>query len=281
MTYLSRLNSCLYFIVLFIFASPSLYAAEQALEIIGLNSTAIMNKAALLAQEPIDIKMDYNRAYPGQLRSYRSVPLCRLLQGQNISAKSVLEFVALDSFSVFIPAHLVTRCNKGESIAYLAIEPEEKWPVLFNHTGTTAGPFSVIWTDPQLSYISDEYWAWSVVKIIEHKSINRSDVIAAPSHFVSQKQRTHVLRGYQVYVSHCASCHTINHQGKADIGPDLNRPKNPLDYYPDIRVLKQFIRDPQSVRKRDKGRMSGSSTVGLNDDDLNDLIEYFRYTRDA
>ncbi|WP_083503193.1 c-type cytochrome [Legionella birminghamensis] len=80
-----------------------------------------------------------------------------------------------------------------------------------------------------------------------------------------------------MYVSHCSSCHTIKHIGKATIGPDLIIPKTIFDYYPDNKQLKQFIRNPESVRKLPNSRMSGSSYAGLNDADLEDLIDYFEF----
>ncbi|OEH45787.1 hypothetical protein lpari_03300 [Legionella parisiensis] len=69
----------------------------------------------------------------------------------------------------------------------------------------------------------------------------------------------------------------INHIGKSKIGPDLNCPKNPLDYYPNITQLKKFIRDPKSVRSRPRGRMSGSDKQSLSDNDLDDLVQFFAY----
>lgn len=222
------------------------------------------------------VRMNYNRAYPGVMMDFSSVRMCDLLRVYAINPDNTLEFIAEDNFSVFIPAKYLLDCNPKHSIAYLAIEPHNKWPVLFNHTNTTAGPFALIWTNPKRSYISDEYWAWSVTKVIERQSISKKKVIESPTN-IPLSVRKQVLNGYQVYVSHCASCHTINHIGNASIGPDLSSPKTPLDYYSDIKLLKQFIRDPQSVRKIPNGRMSGSSTTGLHDDDLDDLIRYFQY----
>ncbi|MBI2786865.1 MAG: cytochrome c, partial [Legionella longbeachae] len=135
-----------------------------------------------------------------------------------------------------------------------------------------------IWTNPERSYISDEYWVWSVVKIVEHTAVDESIVIAPPKDIPPSNKKT-ILKGYKIYVSHCSSCHTINHIGQANIGPDLSSPNNPLDLYPNVRQLKQFIRDPQSVRKLPKGRMSGSSYIGLNNKDLDDLISYFSFIK--
>lgn len=219
------------------------------------------------------IEMDYNRAYPGTKMMYTSVRLCDLLKPYRINPAHFLEFIAADHFSVLIPASKILNCKKKGSVAYLAIEPDKKWPVLFNHTNTTAGPYAVIWTYPERASISDEYWAWSVVKIIEHDRVDDSIVISQPAHLPATIKKR-VLNGYATYVSHCSSCHTIKQIGKATIGPDLIYPKTIFDYYPDRKQLKQFIRDPQSVRNFPNSRMSGSSYIGLSEADLDDLIYY-------
>lgn len=248
----------------------------STLTIIGQNQTVILDTKQLRSLKIEAIEMNYNRAYPNTKMIYQSIKLCYLLKKYHINPANTLEFVAKDHFSVLIPANKVLNCKKNSSIAYLAIEPDEKWPILFNHTNTTAGPYAVIWTNPERSYISDEYWAWSVTKIIEHKKIDQSIVISAPAN-IPQKVKSKILNGYRIYVNHCSSCHTIKNIGKATIGPDLIYPKTIFDYYPDKKLLKQFIRNPESVRKIPNGRMSGSSYTGLNDSDLEDLIDYFDF----
>ncbi|WP_133139384.1 c-type cytochrome [Legionella genomosp. 1] len=273
---MKKFSSLMILILVALQVFPGKVCFSFPLEIKGQKQTAVLNKAELQTLKLETLEMDYSRAYPNRKMKYQTVRLCDLLDKYQISPDNILEFVANDQFSVLIPARLILNCQKNASIAYLAIEPDKKWPVLFNHTNTTAGPYAVIWTDPELSYISDEYWAWSVVQIIEHQRINESIVISAPAR-IPQKIKTRVLNGYNIYVSHCSSCHTLKHIGKATIGPDLIYPKTIFEYYPDINQLKQFIRNPDSVRKLPNSRMSGSSYVGLKDDDLDDLIDYFKF----
>ena len=266
------ISAALFFLQIY-FCQPCL---ASILTIESQMQTATLNTKQLRSLKLESVEMDYNRAYPNTKMVYQSLKLCDLLKQYHINPANILEFVAKDHFSVLIPAYKVLNCKKNASIAYLAIEPDKKWPILFNHTNTTAGPYAVIWTHPDRSYISDEYWVWSVVKIIEHQHIDESIVISAPAH-IPGKVKTKVLNGYHIYVSHCSSCHTIKHIGKATIGPDLMYPKTISDYYPDKNQLKQFIRNPESVRKIPNARMSGSSYVGLNDADLEDLIYYFEF----
>ncbi|KTD06364.1 hypothetical protein Lgra_3141 [Legionella gratiana] len=253
-----------------VFSAPD----SKSLTLITHAKMTSFSRFALINMKLETIKMDYSRAYPKRLMNYKGIRLCNLLKDYSIKPNSILEFIAEDNFSVLIPAHYVLNCNENASIAYLVIEPKNKWPILDNYTNTTAGPYALIWTNPERSYISDEYWAWSVTQIIEHTSM--TGVILAPKNLPLSRKKQ-ILNGYKVYVSHCSSCHTINYQGKASIGPDLMWPKNPFDYYPDIKQFKQFVRDPQSVRKIPNGRMSGSSYIGLHDKDLDDLICYLKF----
>lgn len=228
-----------------------------------------LSQENLDALEKYNISMDYSRAYLGKPMTYKSILMKSLLTQWGVKKEHVVELIAKDNFSVFVPAYLFFQTGKKDSIAYLALEPKECWPKLNNGTNSSAGPFQVIWTKPNYSHISDEYWAWSVTNIAIHKTYPKGS-LAPPPHTNNQS----IKHGYHIYISHCASCHTINNLGKATIGPDLGKEKNPVNCYPDISDLKAFIRNPNKFRP---GRMSGSSKVGMNDRELNYLIDYFSY----
>lgn len=246
---------------------------EATLTIESNKSNFSFSRSNILAMKNIThVLMSNNRAYPGIEINYTVIKLCDLLKPYSIDPTDMLEFIAADKFSVLIPANKVMSCDKNSAIGYLAIEPAEKWPVLNNKTNTTAGPFDVIWVNPEKSYISNEYWAWSVIKITIHKMLDPKVFMTMPI-----TRDVHIKNGFNVYISHCAGCHTINNVGKGMIGPDLNIPKNPVEYYPNDITLKKFIRDPQSVRIIKNDRMSGSGEDFLNNSDLNDLISYFHY----
>lgn len=235
------------------------------------------SRSNLLSMKGIThISMNNNRAYPKIPMTYTAIKLSELLQPYAIKPTDTLEFIAADGFCVLIPAGKIMNGDKRYSIAYLAIEPATKWPLLKYNTGTTAGPYDVIWLHPEKSYISDEYWVWSIIKIVVHKKLN-SKLVPAKPNIKNRKMQNHIGRGYDIYISHCAGCHSINHIGKGVIGPDLNLPKNPVEYYPNDDLLKKFIRDPQSVRVIKYDRMSGSNEQFLSNSDLNDLIGYFHY----
>lgn len=252
---------------------------EPALTIKSKFQNSYLARSKILSLKGVThIRLDNNRAYPKIEMTYTVIKICELLKPYGIKPKDTLEFIAADHFSVLIPAQKIMSCDKNSSIAYLAIEPTQKWPLLRYNTGTTAGPFDVVWLYPEKSYISDEYWAWSVIKIVVHTKLSSKLVPASPT-AQDKILQGHLKNGYEKYISHCAGCHSINHIGKGTIGPDLNIPKNPVEYYPNDDLLKKFIRDPQSVRIIKYDRMSGSNEKFLSDTDLNDLILYFHYMK--
>lgn len=254
-------------------ASATNKALDSILRIIAPDKSLILTKSELLYHPALaQVTINNDRAYPNKTMHHNVIPLCKLLAPFNISEQDFIELIAKDNFHVYVPSAKVMDCSKNASIAMLAIEPASKWPIIDNHTGTNAGPYEVIWLHPERSYISNEYWAWSVVTIKITRKLDYKSVLAPP-----RITNPPLINGYQLYISHCEGCHTINHIGKSNIGPDLNCPKNPLDYYPNITLLKKFIRDPKSVRSLPQGRMSGSDIESLSDIDLDDLIKFFAY----
>src|SRR5579859_3723628 len=92
---------------------------------------------------------------------YRAVPLRALLDGTR--ADDALLFVATDGFAAEIPASLILRAHGSE--AWLAIEePSRPWPALAEAKGD-AGPFYVVWTDPQAMKIGPEQWPYQLTTI--------------------------------------------------------------------------------------------------------------------
>lgn len=217
------------------------------------------------------IHMDYSRSYMGMNMTYRCILMKSLLMKLGVKKDFIVELIAKDNFSVYVPAYLFLQASDNESIAYLAIEPDNGWPKLNNGTNSSAGPYQVIWTNPNYSHISDEYWAWSVTHIAIHKDYPEKELMPPP-----KTNDGNIKLGHQIYISHCASCHAINKVGKAVIGPDLGASHNPLDYYPERSALKAFIRNPNKFRS---GRMSGSTKTGLSDSELAALIDYFEFIK--
>lgn len=268
-------------LLFFMFANFALAATPSPTLTVETPFTAkIFTRDMLLAMTVERIKMNDSRAYLNQPMSYQAIKFCDLLQPFHLLPTDTVELISSDNFAALVTAKTIMSCSNQTATGYIAIEPEHHpWPTLKynnpdkNHPDDgTAGPFAVIWVNPEQSYISNEYWAWKLVKIRVHHQLNQHDYLPAPA--TSNKK---IINGYHAYVSRCAGCHTINKIGSGVIGPDLNTPKNPTEYFPSDKVLKKFIRDPQSVRVKANDRMSGTNKEFLSDNDLDDLIAYLRY----
>jgi mono/diheme cytochrome c family protein len=179
-----------------------------------------------------------------------------------------VQFKATDGFVANIPAALFA----GGSQAWLAIEPADaKWPAL-KPGGSSAGPFYLVWLAPEKSAISPEQWPYRIARIGAATSLQRLYPQIVPPQASANSPE---LRGLQVFVANCAVCHRINGGGDASVGPDLNVPFNPTEYFQEP-FLRKLIRDPASVRKWPQMTMPGFSTAALTEAQLDELLAYLR-----
>ncbi|KZC34931.1 MULTISPECIES: cytochrome c [Rhodanobacter] len=200
---------------------------------------------------------------------YRAVPLAALLDG--IAPGDHLQFVAGDGFAAEIPAALLLNTQGSE--AWLAIEdPARPWPALPGHG--RAGPFYVVWTRPQAAGIGPEQWPYQLASIRKLADVAARFPALLPD--PSLPPDSEVRRGFAVFQRTCLACHTLNGQGDAKLGPDLNIPHNPTEYLR-ADLLRAFIRDPQSLRRWPQARMPGFDTHALSDADLDAVLAYLRH----
>ncbi|MEE3636144.1 cytochrome c [Pseudomonas sp. AL 58] len=201
---------------------------------------------------------------------YRAIPLSALLTG--VSAQDHLQAVALDGFAAEMPA--APLLAKGPARAWLAIEdPAKPWPGL-GKGKPSAGPFYLVWTNPQAGHISPEQWPFQVA------SIRRLDAVA--ERFPAMRpapglaDNSPVNLGFTVFQKNCLACHTLNGAGDAQFGPDLNLPYNPTEYF-HLDHLRRYIRDPQSLRQWPQAKMPGFSSSVLSDGELDALLAYLQH----
>ena len=99
--------------------------------------------------------------------TYRAVPLATLLEG--IRPDDHLQAVALDGFAAELAAAPLLSQNGAR--AWLAIEdPAHPWPPL-GAGKRTAGPFYLVWTNPQAGHISPEQWPFQVASFIRQPPV--------------------------------------------------------------------------------------------------------------
>lgn len=240
-----------------------LQAAELTLELPSGKHT--WDSAALLAHpQAQNIEIAADVAYKRPMR-YRAVPLAALLQG--VQPGDHLQAVALDGFAAELPA--APLLARSGARAWLALEdPAQPWPPLAAGK-PSAGPFYLVWSDPQVGNIGAEQWPYQLARI------RRLAPLAErfPALLPASQAPAEVQSGFALFQKHCLACHRLNGAGDAQFGPDLNLPHNPTEYFAGA-FLERYIRDPQSLRRWPQGKMPGFSRAVLADAELQQLIAY-------
>lgn len=245
-----------------------LYAAQLALEL-GAGARIWQTEELLKHPEAQTVQVNEDVSYKKPM-TYRAVPLASLLTG--IKPDDHLQAVALDGFAAEMPAAPLLNANGAR--AWLAIEdPAKPWPPL-GEGKKSAGPFYLVWTDPQAGPISPEQWPYAVASIKRLSAVADRFPALLPSPSLAKNDP--VNKGFELFQKNCLACHRLNGAGDAQFGPDLNIPFNPTEYFSQD-FLKRYIRDPQGLRHWPQGKMPGFSAAVLPDPELDQLVGYLKH----
>lgn len=247
-------------------------AAEPNLTVTVAGHATTYAPASLLGMPAATtVKVPNDVAYKRDM-SFRAVPVASLLGG--VAPDDTLRFVASDGFVATIPASLLLP--RSGAIAYLAVEPADApWPPLKPDSPASAGPFYLVWLNPERGGITPEQWPYQVARIEDVPPLLKRYPMLAPA----ASAHDAVRRGYAVFEKNCSVCHTLNLGGDATVGPDLNVPYNPTEYMR-VDALRRLIRNPQSLRRWPAAKMPAFETKLLSDRDLTDLLAYLRHMAD-
>lgn len=267
-----------YIVALFLLLTLAALAApvpgKTVLTISAGTATQTLDAAALLANpQTRDITIDDDVSYKKTMH-YRAIPLATLLHGMKLPADSVLEAVANDGFVAALPLDLVTHTQKGAAEAFLAIEPPNApWPALPGKK-QSAGPFYVVWLNPSASGIRTEQWPYMTAQLRTADSPAKrwKELAVAENVSLESPLRT----GQTLFATQCMSCHKLNGAGSADVGPDLNLPMNPTEYFK-ADALKKYIRDPSSLRHWQGMQMPGFGKDALSDHEIDLIVSYLEH----
>lgn len=245
--------------------SLPLSAAQLHLEL-GDSARQWSSEALLKHPQARDIDIDQDVSYQRPMH-YRAVPLAILLQG--VKADDHLQAVALDGFAAEMPAGPLLQ--EGPARAWLAVEdPAKPWPALGDGK-PSAGPFYLVWTNPQASGIRPEQWPFQVATIRRLAPVEQRLPALLPDPALPANDP--VRQGFALFQQNCLACHRLNGAGDAQFGPDLNVPHNPTEYFrPEF--LRRYIRDPQTLRKWPQARMPGFAENVLSEQELDELLAY-------
>ncbi|MGH7885117.1 MAG: c-type cytochrome [Thermodesulfobacteriota bacterium] len=173
-----------------------------------------------------------------------------------------ISFKALDGYEAVAKIDILK--NEGGYIAFEDIDFPDWEPVGRNKSNPA--PFYIVWfkkdQTPQFGYP----WPWQL------KEINlitfRDQFPKVYPEGVSDDSAE--FAGFTIFKERCIRCHSISQQG-GKVGPDLNAPKNILEYRLQD-MVKEFIKNPSDYRfthMPDHRDLSG--------EDLDNLIKYLLY----
>jgi mono/diheme cytochrome c family protein len=137
-----------------------------------------------------------------------------------------------------------------------------------------AGPFYVVWERPEAARISPEYWPYQLaaLRIVEPPAVRWPQIAVEASLPADHPAR----RGQEVYGAICLACHRMNGGGSGEMGPDLNQPMNPTEYFQPA-ALRRYLRDPASLRSWPEQKMPGFGPDQISETDLDALIAYLEH----
>ncbi|MEB5933322.1 c-type cytochrome [Pseudomonas mosselii] len=256
------------FALLCLLLAPTSPAAQLTLEL-GGDSRHWSSEQLLAHPQARDITIEQDVAYKRTLH-YRAVPLAVLLPG--VTPSDHLQAVALDGFAAEMPAGPLLQA--GPAQAWLAIEdPSHPWPAL-SKGKPGAGPFYLVWTQPQASGIRPEQWPYQIASIRRLPPVETRFPALLPDPAVAENDP--VRQGFALFQQNCLACHRLNGAGDAHLGPDLNLPHNPTEYFQPA-FLRQYIRDPQSLRRWPQAKMPGFSSQVLDEPALDAVLAYLKH----
>lgn len=245
--------------------SLPLSAAQLHLELGA--TTRQWSSAELLGHpEAQDISIEQDVSYKRPMH-YRAVPLATLLEG--VSARDHLQAVALDGFAAEMPAAALLQ--PGPARAWLAVEdPGKPWPPL-GQGKPSAGPFYLVWTAPQAGGIRPEQWPFQIATLRKLAPVDQRFPALLPDPKLPADSP--VRQGFALFQQNCLVCHRLNGAGDGQVGPDLNVPYNPTEYFQPV-YLRKLIRDPQSLRRWPQAKMPGFAESVLSEQELDALLAY-------
>ncbi len=266
----------LFFIVLLLLSASGITvnAAETTLNVtIDGNSQSYTAAALLRRSDATTITIERDAAYQRAM-TYRAIPLAAILKQANTHDGLFLEVKALDGFVSQLPNTMVLNKDSSKAVAMLAIEDSANpWPVLPGKS-RSAGPFYLVWVGAGAAAVRGEQWPYQVGSLTEAQAPEkRWPQLAVNSSFEENDPRR---QGQNLFVVQCLVCHKLDGGGNSAVGPDLNHPMNPTEYFT-LPALKKYLRDPAAVRDWPERKMPAFDSHALSDSDIDQIIEYLRY----
>ena len=235
-------------------ASLQARASDTVLEIVSGQQHLSLSQSQLLARSDARTVSVPDSDYKLHYTHFKAIPVASLFKDVAIPESAVVQFRSIDGFSAVLEKSRLFNPDPKASKAFLAIEdPKRPWPELPGKAAS-AGPFYLVWTNPQASSIGSEEWPYQIASFTI--LTDARDVF--PKIYPADDAPAAIQNGFKSFQRNCFPCHKMNGNGAGSIGPDLNLPMNPTEYLQSS-ALKALIRDPASLRSWPQRAMSGFS----------------------
>lgn len=220
-----------------------------------------------MKQELKQYKITFIDPYYEKEKKYLAFNLTDLLSlayGKNWAKEqySDITFRAYDGYESV--AEISKLKNEGGYLVFRDLDFDDWEPISF--TGAYPGPFYIVWTGKEQTAKNGFPWPWQLESINLVKFTDQFPKIVPKT----QDKNDPIYKGYTIFKERCVRCHSINGEG-GKVGPDLNAPKNILEYR-DPEFVKNYIRDPSVYRFTHM-----PDNKDLTNKDLENIIDYFNY----
>jgi mono/diheme cytochrome c family protein len=213
--------------------------------------------------------------YPGRSIVFQAIPVGALFDSISIPKNSTVQFTASDGFSGTVDSARFFNGSQNEAHAFLAVEsPEHQWLAARENDPKDLGPFYLVWENAKASHIVGEEWPYELVKFELKESAEVEFPHLQPDTKVSANDP--VRQGQKVFMQNCFSCHTLNREGTSHMGPDLNVPYNPVEYFKGD-FFEKYVRNVEAVHVWPENKMSRFPKEVLSDTDFKNLKVYLAY----
>ena len=254
---------------------PSLARADEPIITVTVgNQTRSFTRTELVARPDLTTIAVARDITYGVAMSYRAVPVAALFAGMTPPADGVIEAVTHDGFIAQLPTELVLNTDARKAVAWLAIEPADRpWPPI-PKKAESAGPFYIVWTGAAAATIRSEQWPYQMAKLVSQPSpAVRWPALAVDA---ALPPTDPARAGQALYIVQCLPCHKMNGGGASDVGPDLNLPQNPIEYFT-AQGLHDVIRNPRAVRTWPALTMPAFAADRLSDHEIALLVAYLKH----
>ena len=195
----------------FVLVSPHVSAAEASLEMAADKERLSFSQSQLLSRHDLQTLSITDSEYKQQFTKFKVIPIANLLNALPMPEFAVIQFNGSDGFSANLEKARLFSADPKASKGFLAIEdPDHPWPKL-EGKATSAGPFYLVWMNPQASGIGPEEWPYGIVSI----RILSDARNVFPNIFPAADAMPNVQNGLRSFRKNCFACHKMNGNGTA------------------------------------------------------------------